>query len=294
MYEIFSKSAIIDDRLISICILPEFRFYVTTCTEENKERFFSDKEIHFIDVHYKNHYGVCPSMDATWLLEDLSQGEYMLYVTEKAREINTSFGENVNYKLTRFLMDSKREYYKSKHSNLYLYVYYRNTRRLALCGKNKALDGSDVQYSLSRMHTIKSIVDKEFEEPLCDCFMIGKVVRTIGSKKDGKHIDFVEPVYQIKFGKHLMALTEYDRKMEIRYFSDMILLLMRFLIKKEYQEDGSLRRVREYLEKEKGIEATVLKVSTDEAVKMFKAEVEAVMERGDLYQLLVLCDVVCI
>lgn len=287
---IFTYTGEIGGRGAEFLFVPDFRLSVASCDAKHKYEFYTDGTYRVSDeLTYMKAHKVYVSEDATWFLE-VVEPFYLFHVTERAREISTPFGDEFNAQATQILKEAKRKYYNEKKNNLFLYVYSKEKDRLSIFGKNMAYNNGG-KYSLSRYFTVRSYIDRNSQKPSEDCYVFGRITRTIGNK-DGNHIDFVEPVYQLGMNNDIFPdwLNDYEKKDYICVIGRMLMELLWFTIQKEYDENAVTGQIRKYIEYTKGIDAYVNHVSLDKVIQMFNAEVKKAMENGDLRKLVWMCE----
>lgn len=239
-------------------IKPNFHGEITTTLDPKK--FYSNGSINFEPEEMNGlgrtttHYIVSVSDETDWLLEDEGYC-YHLYVIERTKEISTSFGEEFDRQLNKLFKEAKRKYYQKKQEEIRLYFYDAKKDWLVLCQVTEKRNHYGLKYRLERyeFHS-KSAIDKSCEKPTSDCFILGRIKRTIGLKYY-KLLDFIEPVYTIYPDFYLENNNIWDRD---EYRANLVDLefaleeLLSFTIKKEYSEkDVACRRVAAYQHKEK-------------------------------------------
>lgn len=285
MYEnIYSHNEEVFGKHVWMIFEPNFREAVTLFDEEYK--ILSDAEIRKeedldIDGTQNRFPYVYPSENAQWLLED--QGfALILYVTESTYNIKTPLGEEWNMQFNQMLKKCKREYYKKKKKEVRLYFFDACRNRLQLCYKDTTC--KDIfEYSLNRAVVSYSAIDKRFKKPDKDCFILGKVRKTIGVN-NSKLLDFIEPVKRVdlNFEKDWWDCGEYDEKKQ-QVESVLFKLLSFCVTKKQKHSRVEIMRIRAYF--------SDYKSKDSEIISKFKGIIKKAFESGKSEDLSNLADV---
>lgn len=283
---IYSYNEEINGVDVWIIFKPNFREDVTLCLkDETAPNYESDGEILKVDEGEDSDFNlVYVSEDSQWLLESEKHSScYFLFVTERTQEINTSLGEEWNKQFNRMLQKAKKDYCKKKKEEIRLYFYDHKKDRLSLCVPN-GVYSSAYKYSLDRPLIWFFSIDKRFSKPENDCFILGRIRKTIGVK-NSKMMDFIEPVYEIKldFEKEECDFGEYERG--IGSLKSKILTLLQFYIKKEYENCIRKTRITAYINSKS-------EKDENDAISTFKSEIWNAFEQADVKAIRKLYDVI--
>lgn len=153
--------------------------------------------------------------DTQWIVIQDSD-IYYVYVTEWTKKIQ-GFEESSN--LQKKMEKTQKEYRQQKLMEKRLYFYDSDKERL------DQLDNvfyGECQYDLTR--DAYQAIDQRYVKPKEDCFILGRVRRTIVTKT-GKYLDFIEPIAKFKLGNELHRF-----KYEITY---VLSEMLRFTVQKE-------------------------------------------------------------
>ena len=277
---LFSDYVEVAGNVFKICFLPDFRQDVTMYYEE-REYYVDVGQITKKDDEYGFSW-VSVSQNASWLLEVYHLSDtiiiYYLYIIAKTRDIKTPLGEEFNRRIMNLVKQARLKYNTQKETELRLYFYNSQKRRLILVENYNRYEQA-YKYSLSRPFHNNSI-DKKCEEPRQDCYIIGRVTKTIGTKNEYLH-DFIEPVYYIylDFKRNPNDYFD-DYNDKLIDFHQMLMRLLLFSIKKEHNNDiVETKRVVEYIRKQNSVS------NSEEAVKMFISEIYDAYKNNDLKKL---------
>ena len=177
-----------------------------------------------------------PNLRAEVAFEDNHSG-YFLDVTEKTKKITTSLGAEWDKEFNRILKKCQKDYIEKKRKEIRLYFYDATSNKLRLCYLSDTgfMSVDNYEYSLEREsdNVPYCAIDKKYARPNKDVFILGRVVRTVGTK-DYKLMDFVEPVYEIEldFVKEEWDCGEYGDS--ISYLEQALFELLKFTVSKNY------------------------------------------------------------
>ena len=246
MYEsIYTYSEEINGKMVMMLIKPNFREAITLFSGQNQ--ILSDGKVTMVeelDVN-RQYQDVFVSENAQWGLDDKGHS-YLLFVTERTKQIITPLGEMWNKNFNRILKKCKKDYYDKKKKEMRLYFYDTSKGKLKLCYLGDSIVSSkNFDYDLNRYFVPYCAIDKKYTKPEKDVFIIGRVVKTIGTK-NSKLMDFVEPVFQVKldFEKEKWDFGEYEEN--ISELEEMLYTLLAFTIKKQHSS-LEIARIRAYL-----------------------------------------------
>lgn len=274
MYEnIYSHREKVFGKYVWMIFEPNFRDAVTVYDGESE--IYSDGEIRMVGELVKSEARtafphVYPSENAQWLLED--QGDtFILFVTERTNNIETPLGVEWNRQFNRILKKSKNEYFKMKKKEIRLYFFDEFRDKLQLYYKDITCKGI-FEYSLNRATVPYSAIDKRFEKPMHDCFILGKVRKTIGVG-NSKLLDFIEPVYKIEvqYPEDTLNLDEFN-EVKQQLGSNLFKLLCFCVTKKQEHSRVEIMRIRAYFSDYKSKDA--------EIISKFKGMIKKAFETG--------------
>ncbi len=235
MYEnIYSYNEEVNGKDIWMKFKPNFREEITLFS--GKEKILSDGKVTMVgelDPWSSKYQDVFISEDAQWALEDDCHN-YVLYVTERTKEIITPLGEAWNKEFNRILRKCKKDYYDKKKKEMRLYFYDASTKQLRLCYLGDSVRSPEnFEYDLNRYFVPYFAIDKRYEKPEKDVFILGRVAKTIGTK-NSKLMDFVEPVFKVEldFEKEKGYLGKYVYN--ISELEEILYTLLAFITKKQH------------------------------------------------------------
>lgn len=132
-----------------------------------------------------------------WLIEiEEDQHLALVSVTEWTKMLQTPFDDEMNNIINQKVKEAQREYRKRKESEKRLYLYDAKNGSLKLFTNGISWYNDRCRYQLDHSAFYQAI-DKRWPTPKESCFILGRVRRTIGTK-DGKLMDFIEPISQFK------------------------------------------------------------------------------------------------
>lgn len=132
-------------------------------------------------------------LGAQWVLEVDNYQDFHVTVTEYTKTLQTPLREEMNQIINQKVKEAQKDYQKRKRTEKRLYSYDAMKGRLELYTDGATYGDSGCKYRLDRLFTPYFAIDKRYTAPKESCFILGKVRRTIGTK-DGKLMDFIEPV----------------------------------------------------------------------------------------------------
>lgn len=263
-------------KTVWILVKPNFREAITRFNGKNK--IFSDGKIRMEGraVGQGKHPDVYVSEDAQWALEDNNGYGYKIYVTERTEKITTPLGEEWNTQFNRLLKECKSEYYQSKKKEIRLYFYEANSDKLQLSCLGdyywSCAWTCDYSYQLRRGYPKISYcaIDKRYAKPEKDCFILGRVRKTIGLK-NSKLLDFIEPVHEISldFEKDEDDFGGYEYKAKKECLEENLFDLLKFSIAKKY-DVLEIMRIRAYLQNNSDEQDIVISQFKNEIWEAFK------------------------
>lgn len=223
------------------------------------------------------------SEDAQWAVED-DDFAYIIYVTERTNEIITPFGLEWNKEFNRILKRCKDDYYKKKKKEIRLYFYDAVNDKLKLC----YLDGmcsnyENYSYSLNRYFSPYCSIDKRYTKPDRDCFIFGRVRKTIGLR-NSKLLDFIEPVYTVKpdFERESWDILDSEYRENIYDLEEKLYKLLKFTVTIKRNE-LEINRVKAYLKCEQE--------NAHFIAKLFTIKIMDAFSKGDVNEIRQLYDV---
>lgn len=235
---IFSYKGLVKGTPIMFFFIPDFRQDIA---HEGYGEFTSDKPIVIHDGL------VYADEEAQWFCVK-DKFFYNYYVTGKTREVFTHNGD-MNEELNLLLREARKEYYDAKQEEVRVYYYDAYKK----CLKNPI--GCDIhslknpyKYDISRKNVNKQFIDRVYRTPENDCFLLGRVVKTVGDR-DGDLVDFIEPIAIVPFETDLADFWSYkDFLYERKRLYYCITELYGFTVKKEYNPESlEANRVKTYL-----------------------------------------------
>ena len=276
MYEnLYSCKEEIKGKNVWIEIKPNFREAVTLFTGNNK--VMSDGEVTIKgkfalgDTSQSKFPEVYVSEDAQWALEDLKFA-YIIYITDRTEKITTHLGEEWNKKFNMLLKKCKNEYYQTKKKEIRLYFYKANSDKLQLCYVGNCWSSKWDSYPLERLFPTQPYcaIDKMYAKPDKDCFILGKVRKTIGLK-NSKLLDFIEPVRKISldFEKDEYDFGGYEYEENKEDLEKNLFYLLKFSIAKKY-DFREVMRIRAYLQNNSEEQEIVISQFKNEIWKAFQ------------------------
>ena len=273
---LFSKTFSIDNNYIYINFLPDFRQTVTLYEEGND--YYANDDSSIIKIKQSPFTWINLSESGKWLLEVKHYENfktYTLYILPSIKHIKTPLGEEFNQKINHFLNQTLLDYKKSQKNELRLYFYNSQKTFLSIVF-DSYWPSIDLKYSLSRPSEYTTI-DRAFKKPDQNCFILGKVKKTIGAKNGHLH-DFIEPVsiilYDFKRDKYDF-FDDFKRK--ISDLEIILIELLSYTIRKKYNFDSlETKRIQAYIEKKNGFSVTV-----EKAIKLFISEISDAFKNGD-------------
>lgn len=285
MYKnLYSYNEEINGKSVWMICKPNFREAITLFDGENK--ILSDGKVIMVgDLVLKGtrsqYSDVFISEDAQWGLE-VDGHTYKVFVTERTDEIKTPLGSEWNKQFNRILKKCKNDYYKKKKKEIRLYFYEASKDKLRLCylgNPHRVLDYYN--YSLDRYFGPYCAIDKRYTKPDKDCFILGRVRKTIGLK-NSKLLDFIEPVHEmtLDFEKEEYDFGDYERN--IANLEKNIYELLEFSIAKKHSTLQEMR-IRAFLQNSSGTQESV--------IHKFNKEIWNAFEKGDVPKVRQLDDV---
>lgn len=250
MYEnIYAYNEECNGKSVWMLFKPNFREAIELFNGERN--IFSDGEIKYVgnlvlDGTRCQFPHVFISENAQWGLTDEGYG-YIVYVTERTQKIETPLGDKWNNEFNRILKKCKNDYFKKKKEEVRLYFYEAGKDKLSLCYLGASYERHEnYQYSLYRYFSPKCVIDKRYLKPDKDCFILGRIRKTIGLK-NSKLLDFIEPVHEIPldFEKDEWDFGEYQES--ISDLENILFKLIKFTITKEHVQ-LEIKRIRKYFE----------------------------------------------
>ena len=285
MYEnIYSHREKVFGKYVWMIFEPNFREAVTLYN--GKSKIYSDCKIRMVPDPYTtdecNQFSdVYTSENAQWVLEDQGYA-LMLYVTERTNNIETPLGEEWNKKFNSILKKCKKEYFKIKKKEIRLYFWDEFRDKLQLCYEDTFLN--DIfEYSLNRAAVPYSAIDKRYERPIHDCFILGRVRKTIGVNNSNL-LDFIEPVYsiEVKYPEDVWSLDEFREERQ-RMQRNMFKLLSFYVTKEAEHSRIEIMRIRAHFSDYESKDA--------EIISKFKGMIKKAFETGKSEELSNLADV---
>lgn len=266
LYSTYCGKIGIEDRRLSVDIVPRFG---TTCTKFEIEKVYwcVDNEILKDETDEKRE--LLFGSETRWVITVNNDGYFCVYVTEYTKTIKTSFGKRMNQLINRKIKQAQEEYRKEKETQKRLYFYDAEKAELTLYVSNTKYF-NDIQYALNRPFVLYEAIDKRYSRPTESCFILGKIQRTIGTK-DGKLMDFIEPIAEFKLDEEKWWLYEKDE------LGDKIFLMLQFSILKKEPT---------------GLPAARIQNKMGYDVKKFLKELNTALEEGDVEKIKKFYDVI--
>lgn len=275
MYEnLYTYSESFLGKYINVLIKPNFREAIST--HDGKNVFLTDGKISMkgklVLASTRSEYpNVYVSEDAQWVLEE-DGNFFTLYITERTKEIKTGLSSAWDKKFNWLLKKCKAQYAQKKREEIRLYFYDSQHKNISLfvpysyCNHNNL-----TKYNLSLTFHPHCALDRACSYPKKDCFILGRITRTIGTK-DLKLMDFIEPVYTISLdfdNKDELFYGDYDTNKE--QFAIVICELLEFCILKEHRKDNvKYFRIATYLEKAGKKDIDIISEFSKEILEAFK------------------------
>ena len=289
--EMFCCDKKIEGKDVSFIMIPDFRQVVTVCNEESKCQYYSDTGNYTIseEMNRYGYYNVYASENDRWFVEqDFSNEKLKVYITQWTNEILMPVGENFNQMLNKSLNEVTDKYYQEKNTEMRLYFYDSENDVLTL---SRDYDCSQkYRYSLERFGVEKSWIDERFNKPIQNCFILGTIRRTIGSKRGMLH-DFINPIYQVNWD--LKKDGDWKSKYEDFTFSDNyyqieenLMMILKFTIRNEYYFDYILKRIKNNYYRGQNFQ------SAEEIAEKFNSEIMDAFRKGNLDKLIKLHNII--
>lgn len=280
---LFSKFAEVNGNYFNIVFLPDFRQDVTMYDEKND---YYVSEGNSIKKEKEGEYTwISIPKDASWLLVvkhwQNSEKTYELYATSRTREVETPLGAEINRTINTLLKQARFEYNQGKNKELRLYFFNSEKERLNLIEPSSFYYAQELdKYSLYRPFHYNTI-DRQFDNPTKNCFILGRVRKTIGTKNKNLH-DFIEPVSQIflDFERNEKDFFDNynDKVMELQ---NVLMTLLCYTIKKKHSSDCvETKRIKAYIDEKKDAN-----IASEEAIKVFTSEINIAFQNGDTNKL---------
>lgn len=170
--------------------------------------------------------------EAQWVVEVDNHRDFHVTVTEYTKTLRTPLGEEMNKIINQKVKEAQKDYQKRKRTEKRLYFYDEvkgNLEPYIMSGSSWDNDG--LQYRLTRGFTTYQKIDVRCPTPYESCFILGKVRRTIGTK-DGKLMDFIEPVAEFQLDEEEDYFCDWANCLGDKIFS-----MLQFSIQKEEPTD---------------------------------------------------------
>ena len=192
MPELFKYEENFKNVNVEIIMLPNFQNIVFQTEGMDEKYFIENGEIFFMDNTLQSYSLELPEQE--WFVQKKARDNFTVFITEKTSKINTEYPSD-DILLNRMLRVIKNKYFSKNKEELRLYFYdYRST---TLTQVNDLTPNSDEKYSLSRYGVESVSLDRGSNIPDDNCFLIGKIHKTVGTKHGTLH-DYVETVYTIR------------------------------------------------------------------------------------------------
>ncbi len=198
--------------------------------------------------------------ETQWVIKVHENTLFRVIVTEYTKTVQTSFGDEMNKIINQKVKEAQKEYQKRKRTEKRLYFYDAEKFRLSLYTNATSFYNEGCQYRLDRPFTWYHSVDKRYPTPDENSFILGKVRRTIGTK-DGKLMDFIEPVAEFKLEDENDWDCLYDGE---NWLGNSIFEMLKFSILKEEPTGLTASRIQNKMQ-----------CNTQEFLKMLNTALEA-------------------
>lgn len=193
-----------------------------------------------------------------WCINVWLGKEYHVYVTTQNKDIQPIFTKKINKRIMQEVKKAKKEYEKRKKEEKRLYFFDANKGRLKACGDNR----NRGSYELRRY--AYQVIDNQYELPKENCFLLGRVQKTIGVNKD-YWLDFIEPIakFELDFEGKQDFFGDEKKSLESELFR-----MLKFSIDEEEQtEELKIARIKNKMQY---------------TVRDFRKEVEDALETGNV------------
>lgn len=126
------------------------------------------------------------------------------------------------------------------------------------------------KYSLKRYFSPYCAIDKRYAKPEKDCFILGRIRKTIGLK-NSKLLDFIEPMHEIPldFEKDKMDWGGYEYTENLKELEKNIYDLLKFSIRKENDTLNEMR-IRAYFQNYSSTQESIISKFNGEMWDSFK------------------------
>lgn len=215
LYSLYEEK--VNGRNIVVCIIPNFREDVGIFNENLKVSTSSgDYRIESVHRDYKD---IFVPEDTQWVIIQENRFPFTrIIITEYTKKINSDYGVEWNKIFNDIRIKAQKQYYNKKNSEVRLYFWDSTKKRLKLCLNHREFTYCSSESKLSYYHQSfhnGQALDQKYTNPQYDCFILGKVHKTIGTK-NGKLFDYIEPISEIKpdFGEQDNIFTSF-------YYSDI-------------------------------------------------------------------------
>lgn len=158
---------------------------------ENVKIYWYDGEKRKDETAEKKEILITP--ETQWVVELNGKCFFRVIVTEYTKTVQTFFGDKMNKIINQKVKEAQKDYQKRKQTEKRLYFYDAEKFRLSLYTDGTSCCNDGCRYRLDQLFTPYHAIDKRYHMPEENCFILGKIRRTIGTK-DRKLMDFIEPV----------------------------------------------------------------------------------------------------
>lgn len=284
---IFSKPFHVGKRSTFVFILPHLKDAIDIFSNAKEITTSSSEYVTKRNHNFSSDEWIHVPENTEWVV--ITEGSSAdIYITEHTKKIEgVDFGNGLTDLYNNFIQQTKNEYFKKKKTEVRLYFWDSQKKRLRLCSDSKTSSfcpSDEIAYYV-RHFSAGQAIDKRYKTPEQDCFILGKIRKTIGTH-NSKLFDYIEPIIEIKldFVKEEWDFGDFRRNVDS--LEEILLNLFVFCTcyNNEKTEDVKFDRIRAYLRNTKHLDSPDIQVFMDEVKTAFK--------KGDVKQLRKLEDVV--
>lgn len=216
LYSLYEEK--VNGRTIIVSIIPNFLNGSVDIFSEKRKISTSSGNYH-LEAEGDYDWIFVPE-NTQWVI--ISQTNYpstRIIITEHTKTINSDYGDEWNKIFNELRIKAQKQYYQKKNSEVRLYFWNSEKKQLKLCLNHRKFSygslGSKLSYYPQEFHYGQAL-DRKCTIPQYDCFILGKVCKTIGTKK-GTLFDYIKPISEIK-----LDFSKQDHSITSFYYCDLV------------------------------------------------------------------------
>ncbi|MCI8699763.1 MAG: hypothetical protein HFJ47_00275 [Clostridia bacterium] len=277
---LFSMVYLVNDRNIHVIIVPNFKNSICEL-EDTMEVITSSGMYPSTDCQGDSEFIDVPE-STTWVIttKDIHT---CIYITEYTKEITVDIGNGMNSIFNQLINETTKAYYNKKKREIRLYFWSSRKETLKLCKQHPDLSSvnsdSPLAYYLPTTSSAGQAIHKRFAKPDQDCFILGRVRRTLITRDSRQTFDFIEPISKVNldFVKNGQNSVNFRKNIDLLATALLDLLFFCIINTNASTESLKYKRILAYIRTAYDADAV--------DIKLYIKEVKVAFKEGNLVKL---------